>query len=333
MASIRSTLRRGETVWFVDYRVGGKRHRIDAENRKQAEAILREVNRKLEAVRTRERTGDTPLKDWWLEYLEWAKGHKRAAGYQRDVQIIQDLGVYLASQGVGTIRTVQHRHLSKYLLTVQERSTTATANRYQHTVKKTFALALEYGHLTVNPATRIREFREPSARPPRFFSVEELRGILWACVLMDPAFYRCVLFLVSTGARKGEAEALTWKDVDLPGKVVRLQTLKRAGRNTTRIVPIPETLLQALAWAKQRGLPPVDIQEGRRRLQRVLAVLGLQGGTLHTLRHTYASHLVQRGVSLYVVSNLLGHSNITTTQVYAHLVPDTFSDAVKVLPW
>jgi site-specific recombinase XerD len=55
-------------------------------------------------------------------------------------------------------------------------------------------------------------------------------------------------------------------------------------------------------------------------------------GTLHTLRHTFASHLVQAGVDLYSVSKLLGHSSIKMTEIYAHLAPKTLQEVIKRLP-
>jgi len=53
--------------------------------------------------------------------------------------------------------------------------------------------------------------------------------------------------------------------------------------------------------------------------------------TFHSTRHTFASHLVQSGVSLYKVSKLLGHSNLKTTEIYAHLDTDTLHDVVRLL--
>lgn len=53
--------------------------------------------------------------------------------------------------------------------------------------------------------------------------------------------------------------------------------------------------------------------------------------TFHSLRHSFASFLVQKGVSLYIVSKLLGHSDLKTTEIYAHLAPETFLDVVNLL--
>ena len=58
----------------------------------------------------------------------------------------------------------------------------------------------------------------------------------------------------------------------------------------------------------------------------------IEGATVHTLRHTFASHLVMQGVDLYTVSKLLGHSEIQTTQIYAHLAPDHLRAAITNLP-
>jgi site-specific recombinase XerD len=65
--------------------------------------------------------------------------------------------------------------------------------------------------------------------------------------------------------------------------------------------------------------------------QKISRKAGLSGN-IHTLRHTYASHLVQNGVDLYTVSKLLGHTTIKTTQIYAHLAPHSLIAAIDRLP-
>jgi len=58
---------------------------------------------------------------------------------------------------------------------------------------------------------------------------------------------------------------------------------------------------------------------------------GIKGASLHTLRHTFASHLVMNGTDVYTVQKLLGHSSIKTTEIYAHLAPDFLKAAVQKL--
>ena len=109
--------------------------------------------------------------------------------------------------------------------------------------------------------------------------------------------------------------------------------MKSKKKYVTRTAPLPESLLESLSLARKHDLPVMDAVEARRRLQRILGHLEIPGGTIHTLRHTFASHLVQRGVSLFVVQKLLGHSSIKTTEIYSHLVPENFHESVKLLPF
>ena len=70
----------------------------------------------------------------------------------------------------------------------------------------------------------------------------------------------------------------------------------------------------------------------RERLIRIAKQAGIEDLTkLHTLRHTFASHLVMKGVDLPTVQKLMGHSDIQTTMIYAHLAPDHLADAVNKL--
>jgi integrase len=64
----------------------------------------------------------------------------------------------------------------------------------------------------------------------------------------------------------------------------------------------------------------------------LLKILGMQG-TLHDLRHTFASHLAMQGVPIPVIKELLGHSDISTTMIYAHLSPEIHKKAVDKLPF
>ncbi len=55
--------------------------------------------------------------------------------------------------------------------------------------------------------------------------------------------------------------------------------------------------------------------------------------TLHSLRHTFASHLVMNGITLYVIKELLGHGSIVMTEIYSHLSPNFYEESVKRLPY
>ena len=142
--------------------------------------------------------------------------------------------------------------------------------------------------------------------------------------------------MASTGVRWVEMSQLEWGDFDLQRGVVRVQTAKQRVKYVTRVIPLTYNLTRALKEAHAGKQPLADIPNywtAKDRFAAIVSRNGIQGGSLHTLRHTFASHLVQKGISLYVVSKLLGHSTITTTEIYAHLSPSNFHDAVGLLPY
>lgn len=160
---------------------------------------------------------------------------------------------------------------------------------------------------------------------------------------------RVATFLFYTGARLGEALTLTWDWVRVDpktGEPVAVVFRSRKGRGSVerkRVVPLTEEARWAVvgscgttfdrvgrvflnshgtAWTGDRF---------RARWNRACEIAGIEDFRPHDARHTFASLLVQRGVSLQVVGQLLGHTSGQMTQRYAHLAPSQFSDAVAVL--
>ena len=162
--------------------------------------------------------------------------------------------------------------------------------------------------------------------------------------LAGKSIYPHIMIAIYTGARAEEIVKLKWKDVYLDLGKIRLFGKGRK----ERFVPMPATLINFLQERLIDALGPGPDSD------KDLADQSVCGGTknpshlshrfryyadkcklydirLHDCRHTYASWLVQAGVSLQVVKELLGHTSIKTTMRYAHLVPSTLVQAVRVL--
>ena len=251
MATLRQRTTATKTTYYIDYRISGKRYRKHVgTNRREAEAVLREIRRKIAAkdpiLAAKERSAELPIEDYFKEYLDYSAGRKSVEGHERDQTIIKMLKEGLGNQGIETLKQVSHVHLEKYLLKLKKTTSTENANRHLHTIKHAFTLAVDYGHLIESPAKRIKEFKAESQPPPRFFSQEELDKILLASQDISQGFYRAVYFLASTGARRGELEKLDWNDIDLKDQTVCLQTLKKGKRYVTRTVPLTEKAAQIL---------------------------------------------------------------------------------------
>ncbi len=155
-----------------------------------------------------------------------------------------------------------------------------------------------------------------------------------------------VLVALHTGLRRGELMALGKDAVDLQGRRIHVRRNYHRGRFGTpksglsREVPLSETATRALAahthsrsddlvFCDEQGRPfhPTRM---RSELRRICKRAGLRRIGWHVLRHTFASHLVMRGVALAVVQKLMGHSSIVVTQRYAHLAPQVVRDAVLI---
>ncbi len=337
MATIYVREYNGKKHYFVNYAVDGKRvQRKIGTDRRQAERVLREVVKKVAAkdplLSLLKKDGLT-LEDWRKEYLQHSEARKTKDGHERDQDIFRLLVPWMRAKGIKTIPEVQPRHIQKYLNELKQNTSASNANRHLNTIRNAFNTAVEFGRLQASPCKSIKRFAEKASKPPRFFTEEELDRIFLATRERDSGFYRAIYFLASTGVRKGELERLTWEDIDFTEGSVEVMTLKKNQKYATRRVPLPKNLAAVLRKANKKDEPICDTTDLRRRFQSVLEALEIPRAKIHDLRHTYASHLVQKGVSLYVVSKLLGHSSIKTTEIYSHLAPSNFHDAVSLLPY
>ena len=151
---------------------------------------------------------------------------------------------------------------------------------------------------------------------------------------------------LNTGMRKAELENLEWADIDFRRRKIKIRRKEFWNPKTgEREIPMNQgtwDLLKKLKAESDKGLqsnfvfPAKDggkIKEKlRRQLIRIAEKAKIKDLTkIHSLRHTYASHLVMKGVDLPTVQRLMGHSDIQTTMIYSHLAPDHLADAVEKL--
>lgn len=217
-------------------------------------------------------------------------------------------------------------------------------------LKRLFTLRVEWGLTESNPATKVKLYREDTERL-RFLTDEEETRLLAAC---PPYLSRIVRFALETGARRGEILGLRWADVDLASRVATLDGTLAKGRRTRHIflnesaVAVLKEIRRPfdrsiLVFAEQ--VPPSIKEEGQteeapkwrlparieQHWQQAVKSAELGDFHFHDLRHTFASRLVQNGVDLAVLRELLGHRDFKMTLRYSHLAPSHLKEAVAVL--
>jgi integrase len=149
-----------------------------------------------------------------------------------------------------------------------------------------------------------------------------------------------VLLALNTGMRRGELFSLRWADVDLHAKMITVRASSAKSGQTRRIPLSPEAITILTAWHKRQeghhglvfpGMSGDRLTNINKSWGALIKAAKIDGFNFHDLRHSFASKLVQVGIDLNTVRTLLGHSEIATTLIYAHLAPDNLRAAVEKL--
>ena len=187
----------------------------------------------------------------------------------------------------------------------------------------------------------------PERKLPVVLSVDEVRRILTQ--VRRPKYKVCLTTIYSCGLRLREGVTLKTENVDGERKQLHIRNAK-GGKD--RRVPLPERTLEMLRdyWSTHRhphyvfpaktpqsispsvSKKPMNASSVRRALLAALEESGVQKhATVHTLRHSYATHLLESGINLRVIQSYLGHSSIQSTLVYTHLTQKAQSPAVEAI--
>jgi integrase len=212
----------------------------------------------------------------------------------------------------------------------------STANKFIIFLSNAFNLAidLEVKNIYTNPTKKIKLLEENN-KIERFLTKEEVKRLIEAANQSRNNHLKFIIhILLLTGARKSEVLKAKWKDFDFTNRIWTIPTSKNGKK---RMIPISNRLLNVLKQipktsslylfeSKITSRPYSSIYHAWN-YARVKAKL--EDVRLHDLRHSFASMLVNSGVSLYEIQKLLGHSNIKMTQRYSHLNNKSLMNAVS----
>lgn len=290
----------------------------------------------------------------YLQHLGVERGlaANTLAAYRRD---LARYARYLAGAGCTRPGDITRHHVTGYVRALSDGSDGGSALGVRSAARTVVAVrglhkfwALE-GHTTADPAS---EVHPPMAgkRLPKAISVAEVTRILEAAGtdtatgLRDRALLE---FLYSTGARISEAVGLDVDDISLaePGSGPAIVRLFGKG-SKERLVPLGSYGARALdaylvrgrplLAAKGKGTPALFLNARGGRISRQSAWTILKAAaekanitrdvSPHTLRHSFATHLLEGGADVRVVQELLGHASVTTTQVYTLVTADTLRE-------
>ena len=270
--------------------------------------------------------------------------------YERDVRGLVE---YLQGIGLEYWDEVELKNLQGYLAELDGRKLTAsTRNRKTYSIKTFYNCLVGRGHLIDNPAERLVPPSIPK-REPRFLSTVEYNALL--AQISNPRDKAIVTLFLQLGLRLSELSGLKMFDLQLPGRVTKdpenvgLIRIKRKGSKKEH-QPLNWKACEALKnWLRARetilrrqqtesdalflnkygeGLSNRSIQ---RMLEKYLNQAGIEFASVHTLRHTAATHYAAKGGDIKSIQDMLGHSSLETTQLYVSLAQKVQQQMVQKL--
>jgi len=271
------------------------------------------------------------------DFFDQLKFEKRASAntltsYQRDMQ---NLSRYCVAKAIAHWTDLQQSDIRSHIAARHRQGISSKSlQRELSSMRSFYNFLLKKGRAESNPAQHVQAPKQ-SRKLPKTLDVDQITGMLEAGAssvleIRDLAMFE---LFYSSGLRLGELAALNLADIDLADHSL----IVRSGKGgKTRVLPVGSKAVRAVEnWLQQRGKINTNTESalfvsergtrlGRRSIELRLAQWCQKKGIAehihpHMLRHSFASHLLEASQDLRAVQELLGHSNISTTQIYTHL--------------
>lgn len=292
--------------------------------------------------------GEAPLereREAFLSYLEGALNYSACTveAYGRD---LRDFCDWTRRSGVDALAAT-HRDFRRYLASLDEEAyARSTINRKLSALRTFYSWLVREGALDENPARAVAS-PKMARTLPHVLSEEDMLRLIDVPDTSTPQGLRDRALLetmYATGGRIGEMSSLDLSDVDFASQTVRL--FGKGGKE--RLVPIYRAALDAVSRYVEMGRPVLKGRASgrrdskgarealflnergqrmssdsmRKRFDRMARQAGIVAATPHTVRHTFATEVLEGGANVRSVQELLGHASLSTTQIYTHVTPE-----------
>lgn len=278
----------------------------------------------------------------FIDYLKTQKSASESTlqSYRRDIQQFYN---YIVSNGITAFQSVSGDVIGKYMNSLRrDGKSSATVSRFVASIRGFYKYLVSQSLVQFNPAAGIKPEREKK-QLPEILTDEEVTLLLRQPALMDFKGYRdkaMLEILYATGIRVSELISLNIEDVNTDISVLYCRSDSKS-----RAIPIYPAAVKAVKeyLFEARGVlveigsgSPLFVNMGGSRLTRqgfwkIIKQYTEQANikkriTPHTLRHSFAAHLLENGADLKSIQEMLGHADISSTQVYAQIVKSRFRD-------
>ena len=324
-------------AWWIDYSYKGKRTRrsLKTTSKKVAELASKSIDVQ---IAKEELNLSAPRKvsfaTFCERFLSWYKVQNSKNSYQDYENLFNSTIIpYFKDYYLNDIST---ELIENYKIFRRMKIKPATVNKELTALRHLFKKAMQWEYALKNPLTNVRKLKVSQTKF-RFLTLDEIDMLLER----SSEYVRpIILTAIHSGLRKSELFKLEWSDIDFERGI--LSVTAKGERHTknykNREIPMTDQLIACLKNLKVRNNWVFCKEDGqpysgdiRKSLASAAKRAGIARFNLHNLRHTFASHLVMEGIDLPTVQELMGHSSITTTMIYAHLAPEHLKKAIERL--
>lgn len=282
-----------------------------------------------------------------IKYYKNSKTDLRPKSVQKYSHVIDQISIFIEICGIKYVDEFTTEHATKFKEAITEgddgfKPKPKTVNFYLMVLKAFFNEQYVKGNIERDPTLHIKNVRCEKEKP-EYYTREELNAFF--SQPMKATYRTAFLGLFLTGFRFGELANLKWKHVDLTKRILTVESdenFRTKTNNSERVIPIGASLFNILKELKCNDKEdyvfksPNGGQLKERRLLSKCKIIAQRAGitsnaTLHKFRHTYATFLIRNGVQIQNIKELLGHSTVTQTEIYAHNKSDHLHSDVKIL--
>jgi site-specific recombinase XerD len=280
------------------------------------------------------------LKDFMEEYIRFV-GDSHSDSYKRSIYLsLSQFEKYVSNV---ELCEIDNKLVEEFIIHTYKRAKHSAA-LYHRTLKAAFNKAVDWEYIDANPFLKVKLPRIPTKKPI-FINESEFENII-QCEGNDK--FRMFYYMTyNTGLRLGELVNLKWSQIYIKESYLIVENSDDfiTKSKKERLIPINNKLLQRILYYKNQYCKAKSVYVFEKligirysedyiskRFKRAIRRSGQsESFHFHILRHSFASRLVQKGVSLYVVKELMGHSSISTTQIYSHLRRENLIEAIREL--
>ncbi len=286
--------------------------------------------------------------DYFLNYLQTEKDASTNTIHKYNA----DLNKLFEYLKITDINEINQNHLRDYLNHIRQTysyTSSSIANKI-NIFHHFFRFLHNSGYISTNPAILIRPPRK-KVKIPKVLNDIELEKLLKATdhntdtrfkkyALRDKLIFTMFAY---TGLRRTELINLNWNDINLGNKYL---IVRKSKNKNQRVIPLHDKVIKLLDIYLEQRLPlknnalfigrtdqRIHQNSLKNLFDRYIKISGLSGKgyTTHTLRHTFATRLLHKNVSLVNIKNLMGHRSLESTQIYLHVTGKELKESINVL--